>query len=105
MRILVFNVTGQKLQPDKNCDFTGIVAGSKGYLSARFNFSKDWIGCKKVAVFIGANGECPVGLINNTCEIPAEALTSGAVRVYVIGRRPGFEISTDRTMFTQNTYR
>lgn len=101
MRILDFNVSGQKLQKNSDCDFTDIVAGSKGYLRARFEFSTDWAGCKKVAVFISNGHEYPVAIINNTCDIPAEVLTTRTVKLYVIGRRPGFEIPTNIITFEQ----
>lgn len=101
MRILDFNVSGQKIQKNTNCDFTDIVAGSKGYLRARFDFSTDWAGCKKVAVFISHGQEYPVAIISGICEIPADALVAKTVKVYIIGRRPGFEISTNTIIFEQ----
>lgn len=98
MRVLDFTVSGQILKRLPTCDFSGIVAGSRGYLFARFHFSKDWAGCKKVAVFSGAD---PVPLVNNMCEIPAEALTGSAVQLYLVGRRDGLNIETDKAAFAQ----
>lgn len=49
MRILQFKVTGQNLSKDG--DFSGIVAGTKGYLHTEYNFDSEWDGCKKAAVF------------------------------------------------------
>jgi len=97
VKVLDFNIVGQTITRDPRCDFSGIVAGSRGYIHARFRFSADWAGCKKVAVFSGH----PVPLVHNTCEIPAEALTGTSVQVRVVGRRPGFEISTDTVAFPQ----
>lgn len=102
MRVLEFIAEGQKLRRDPDCDFTGIVAGSRGYLQARFRFSKEWSGCKKVAVFMDKGKPYPAGLKDNMCIIPWEALeTASAVQVYVIGRRPGYEITTTVTAFPQ----
>lgn len=101
MRILDFNVSGQKIQKNTACDFTDIVAGSKGYLRARFDFSTDWAGCKKVAVFVSHGQEYPVAIMNNICDIPDEALIGKTVKVYVLGRRPGFDISTNTAIFEQ----
>lgn len=105
MRVLEFIANGQKLRRDPLCDFTGIVAGSRGYLQARFHFSHEWSGCKKVAVFTCKGKDYPVGLRDNMCEIPAEALAASAVQVYVIGRRPGYEITTTVTAFPQTVRR
>lgn len=106
MRVLEFIADGQKLSRDPDCDFTGIAAGSRGYLQARFRFSKEWSGCKKVAVFTARGEDYPVGLIDNMCVIPWEALeTAKAVQVYVIGRRPGYQITTAETAFPQTVRR
>lgn len=97
MKVLDFTIVGQTIKREPRCDFSGLVTGSRGYLYARFHFSADWTGCKKVAIFSGY----PVPLVRNVCEIPAEALTETTVRVRVVGRRPGFEISTDTVAFLQ----
>lgn len=47
MRILQFKVTGQNLSKDG--DFSGIVAGTKGYLYTEYNFDSEWDGCRTVA--------------------------------------------------------
>ena len=107
MRNLDFIVDGQKLARDPLCDFTGIAAGSVGYLQARFRFSKEWSGCKKVAVFTHRGKQYPVGLKDNMCVIPWEALLdASAVQVYVIIRQPnGAEIPTNTTAFPQTVRR
>ena len=105
MRVLDFIATGQTLTRSPACDFAGIVAGSRGYLRARFQFSKEWAGCKKVAVFTSKGQRYPVPLEFNMCEIPAEALTGSAVQVFVVGRRPGFEITTNDAAFPQTVRR
>lgn len=105
MRVLDFIAAGQTLTRAPACDFTGIVAGSRGYLRARFLFSREWAGCKKVAVFTSKGQDYPVPLELNMCEIPAEALTGSAVQVYVIGRRPGYQITTAVAAFPQTVRR
>jgi hypothetical protein len=97
---LEFIATGQTLKRAPACDFSGIVAGSNGYLFARFHFSRDWAGCKKVAVFTCKGKEYPVGLKDNMCEIPADALTGGPVQVYLVGQRGAVRITTDAVAFT-----
>ena len=51
MRILRFIANGQMLEPDPECDFTGLVSGTSGYLHAEFEFDNDWIGCRVAASF------------------------------------------------------
>lgn len=105
MRVLCFNVTGQKIECAPDCDFSGIVSNSQGYLHAKFRFSAEWKGCKKVAVFTGAGEPCPVPILGETCEIPAAALTGRTVQVYVEGRRAGYRIPTNTLEFKQRTGR
>jgi hypothetical protein len=102
LRVLDFIVSGQTLKRAPACDFSGIVAGSRGYLFARFHFSADWAGCKKVAVFTCKGKEYPVGLKDNRCEVPAEVLTGGPVQVYAVGQRGPLRITTDAVAFTVN---
>lgn len=53
MRILQFRINGQKLSKDG--DFSGLIAGTKGYLYTAYNFDGEWDGCKKAAVFAGVD--------------------------------------------------
>jgi hypothetical protein len=94
-------VSGQKLSRAKGCDFSSIVAGTYGYLRAHFYFSQEWDGCKKVAVFSSQGKEYPVALQYNFCKIPEEALHGSSVQVYVVGRREGYQITTDVAAFPQ----
>ena len=49
MRTLKFAVNAQRITSDPNCDFSGIVPGTAGYLKAHFSFSPEWSGMVKVA--------------------------------------------------------
>lgn len=101
MRVLDFIVSRQSIECDPSCDFTGIASGSRGYLHARFRFSVGWTGCKRVAVFSCRGKETIVPLVNNFCEIPAEALVGNTVQVSVVGQRAGYRITTNTTSFQQ----
>lgn len=87
MRTLEFEVSQQKLKKKPGCDFSGIVAGTSGYLRAKFHFSEDWDGCKKVASFFDMeNNEFCVLLDNyNACDIHEDALNSEFFEVTVTG--------------------
>lgn len=84
MRELDFTLSGQKLA--KQGDFSGITAGSKGYLKCRFAAEdNDWRMAKKVAIFgdtvlvkLDANGECMV---------PDEMTDRKSFKVKVAGER------------------
>jgi len=101
VRVLDFIVSGQKIDRDPACDFSGIATGSRGYLHARFRFSADWKGCKVVAVFVCRGKEYFVPLKTNICAIPDEALIGNEVSVYLVGQKD-YRITTNRVSFTQD---
>ena len=97
MRTLVFNVKNQIIERDHSCDFSGLVAGTSGYLRAKFVFSADWDSCAKVAGFFSKDGnEFPPCALdsNNSCMIPAEALQHHEFKIKLYGRRDGYSITT-----------
>jgi hypothetical protein len=94
MRTLVYRVAGQRLIPIG--DHTGLMAGSKGYLQAKFEFNDDWIGCMKVASFYSNDEEYAEPLDeNNSCMIPPESITKSVFEVRVEGRKPNYRIITN----------
>lgn len=95
MRLLNFIVYGQTIKKDQACDFSGLVKGSKGYLTASFAFDGEWTGCGKLAVFTCLGKEYPEKLKGNTCNIPDGALKHNRLSVRVVGIRPGFRIQTN----------
>lgn len=105
MRTLRFIVDKQIIKPDPNCDFTGLIPGTEGYLKAEFSFSPEWNGCIKVAAFysrLGKEYEPQVLEDGKTCMIPAEALQKSAFGVRVIGKREGLKLTTDKAIVCQN---
>ena len=109
MRTLEFEVNGQRLTKKKDCDFSGIVAGTSGYLKAKFNFATDdWDGCKKAASFFVRNydsleyEEYAVLLDEDTtCLIPEEALKMREIYVSLIGVKENYKITTTKAVFSQ----
>lgn len=90
MRILEFTVRKQRLLRTPTCDFSGLVAGSKGYLYAKFNFSPEWDNCKIGAKFILKDdlGKHEYGALldeDHVCAIPPEALVGDKFYVSVKG--------------------
>lgn len=103
MRTLEFNVRKQRLTKKSDCDFSGIVAGSKNYLEAKFYFSPEWDECsRKVASFWNDDKEYATFIkADNTCVIPHEALTSDEFKVSVIGVNSSYRIGTNRSKVKQ----
>lgn len=89
MRVLEFDVNRQKITKTKGCDFKHLVAGSVGYLKAKFNFSNNgnaWAGCAKAASFWKDDKEYAVLLdANNCCNIPDEVADGRVFYVSVTG--------------------
>lgn len=102
MRELAFAVNGQQIEKMQGCDFGGLVAGTKGYLRARFMFDAAWKGCKIAASFFDADGkEDAKGVIDGECEIPESALKKDVFYISLTGRRKGYEITTNRLTIRQ----
>ena len=105
MRTLRFIVDGQKIKHDPECDFSGLVPGTEGYLQAEFIFSKEWNSCVKVATFWSRMGkEYPPQALKDgkTCVIPAEALKGRKFKVGVIGQCRDYKITTHTVEVCQN---
>ena len=93
MRILQFRINGQKLSKDG--DFSGLIAGTKGYLYTAYNFDGEWDGCRKAAVFSRYDKEYPVPIINSRCAVPDEIAGYKRWKVYLVGERKGYRITTN----------
>ena len=101
MRTLKFIIAAQAIIKDPDCDFTGIVAGTEGYLRAEFSVSQEWAGCRMAAVFSCMRKEYPQPIKNGSCVIPAEALEWDNFGVRVVGQRENYRITTDEVKVKQ----
>ena len=105
-RVLEFTVDKQRITRKKDCDFSHIVAGSVGYLKAKFYFtSREWKGCKKAASF-WLNDTESAELLDETnmCLIPSEALVGEKFEVSVTGLDDTFKIVTNKTKVKQEVH-
>lgn len=102
-RVLEFEVKRQRIVKKSDCDFSGIVAGTAGYLKAKFYFSPDdWGGCRKAASFWNDGQEYAKLLDDNDmCVIPGEALTNRKFKVSVTGKKVGYQIVTNKATVRQ----
>lgn len=104
MRTLKFIVDKQIIRQDPNCDFSGLVPGTDGYLQAEFTFSSEWRDTVKVAAFYSRMGkEYPPQVLEDgkTCMIPAEALSKSIFGVKIIGKKEGLKLATNKILVWQ----
>lgn len=105
MRTLKFIVDGQTIVQDPECDFSGLVPGTEGYLEAEFSFSPEWKNSTKVATFHSIMGkEYPPQILyqGKTCTIPREALKRKVFKVAVIGKKGDIKLTTNKVAVSQN---
>ena len=100
MRTLQFKVTGQNLSKDG--DFSGLIAGTRGYLQTAYNFDSEWDGCRKAAVFCRYEKEYPVPIVNGKCAVPDEIAEYKRWKVYLVGERKGYRITTNEVEVRQS---
>lgn len=98
MRVLMFSVEGQSLRKDG--DFSGIMAGTKGYLRCRLKTKDgDWIHAKKVLVF---NEEHAVAVnADGECTVPNEVTDGRSFKVRLIGQMGKTRMTTNAVLIEQ----
>lgn len=103
MRMLKFVAQGQTLKPDQSCSFSGLYAGTIGYLHAAFQLDGDWNGCKIAVSFWRGHSdeEYAVPLRDGMCEIPAEVLGGKLFGISLMGVKPGYLIRTNKVFVRQ----
>ena len=96
MRTLRFSVDSQKIRHDPNCDFSGLVSGTAGYLKASFKFSKEWSGMVKVAEFrkYTCDSPIPVPIIRGECMVPKEVTGGKVWHVKIVGKKGDMILAT-----------
>lgn len=55
MRDLRFKVSGQTIEKENGCDFTGIASGTDNWLNLVFSFDASWAGMAKVVCMRDSN--------------------------------------------------
>ena len=100
MRTLQFSVSGQKLSTAG--DHSGLIAGTRGYLQTAYNFDSEWDGCKKAAVFVRYDKEYPVPIMNGKCKVPDEITEYKRWKVYLVGGKAGYRITTNEVEVYQS---
>lgn len=100
-RVLSFVVEGQTIKKDEQCDFTGLVSGTKGYYAAKFSFDKTWKDYQKIAVFRTTSTKKYVPIVDGICEIPDEVTEGLLYYVSVVGVVGDVTLPTTETFVRQ----
>ena len=107
MRTLKFIVEDQIIKQDPNCDFSGLVPGSEGYLRAEFALSSEWREASAIVVSFWSDmgREYQPKVLNDdlTCTIPAEALEKRIFKIRLMGiTKDDKRLSTNKVTVEQN---
>lgn len=94
--MLEFAISNQLLS---RLDGAEVFSGSRNYLECRFQFSEDWDGLKKVAMFGHSQVEEPIGveLEEDVCQVPWEVIEPYGFQlaVYGTGGEKGSHVPTN----------
>lgn len=74
-----------------------LVRGTRGYLTARFDLSAEWDGCRVAADF----GGFAAPVTGGRCAVPDEALRARRVPVHLVGERDGYRITSTTAYIVQ----
>ena len=105
MRLLKFNVIGQELVKDPECDFENIVAGSRNYLKVHFNLPEEWRNCNVAASFWRGSKEYAVMLKDGMCDVHEDVLDFPTFRVSLTCLRGTQLIPTNKILIRQEVRR
>ena len=100
-RALSFVVEGQKIKRDDNCDFSGLVAGTKNFYEAKFMFDSSWEDYKKIVVFRAKDVLKYVPLTTDSCMIPDEIVEALIYYVSVVGINGDVSLPTTEVFIKQ----
>lgn len=106
MRVLEFEIKGQRLLKKRTCNFSGLIAGSVGYLYAKFDFPEEWSDCTvKIARFWIGEEEHAVTLDkDNCCQVPSKVVGNESFEVSVLGACSSYRIKTNKIKIRQEVY-
>ena len=105
MRLLKFNVNGQTIAKDPECDFKNLVAGSRNYLKAYFNLPESWQNCPVAVSFWRGSAEHAFLLKDNACNVPDEVLDFPTFRISLTCQKGSSLIKTNKILVRQEVPR
>jgi hypothetical protein len=101
MRELHFDVAGQLLRRNKQCDFENIVRGSDNYLCLVFHFNQEWQGTKRVISFYDVDGKQTNEIIQDRVTVPVDVTHGSMFYFELTGKSNKTRIVTNRTYIEQ----
>lgn len=101
MRELHFDVTGQLLRRNKQCDFENIVRGSDNYLCLVFHFDNDWKETKRVISFYDVDGKQTNEIIQDKVTVPVDVTHGSMFYFELTGKSNKTRITTNRMYIEQ----
>lgn len=78
-----------------------LVAGTRGMLRLRFDFSSDWAGWKAGVAFRTEAGDTTVPIVNGKCNVPDEIAAETMIKFAVVGRKDDRYVRTVDTVLKQ----
>lgn len=102
MRDLRFKVSGQTIEKDSGCDFTGIAKGTDNWLNLVFSFDASWSGMAKVVCMRNSDGSETNRVINGKVSVPASVTGGKFFSITVYGKKSGQLVSTNKLFIDQN---
>lgn len=102
MRTLKFIVKNQKLQKDKDCDFSKIIKGSKGYLRLFFSLPEEWKKLNIAVSFYRRGREIDAKILENGyCDVPDSVSNFNHFSISLTGAKKGYRITTEKITIDQ----
>lgn len=108
MRELIFDVKQQRLTKNKDCDFGHIVAGTKGYLVAKFNLDENWDDCVVAVSYFDTEGNESGDILDKNCisYIPASVLKGEwfEIRLVAFNNSNNYMITSNKVKVEQEVF-
>jgi len=102
MRELLFNISGQKLEKNENCNFNDIVMNSNNYLKLVFDFDASWRGSRKaIKLTNGKDKEVNLLIKGNSCLVPNDITNNNYFTLKLYGKNNISEFETNELIINQ----
>lgn len=102
MRTLEFDVNATALSKSSNCDFSGLIKGSKKYLVCHFTFDNTWDGARRIVEFQTKEEDKFYELTDeNACYVPDDFAAENYFKVSIHGVKDKEQFETNKVLIRQ----
>ena len=101
MRDLRFKVSGQTIEKETECDFTGIASGTDNWLNLVFSFDAILAGMAKIVFMRDTNGVETNRVVNGKVAVPSSVTDGKFFSIQIYGKRNGQLVSTNKLFIDQ----